>query len=221
MLLVDFCHSAAVAAAGECRVAAMSCRISTPSSSLTNRAGSTRTLASLCSRASRATSGVQATAARTPGCRLAAYAMPRPVPQSSTPRRPRGARPAPPRRGRNRDSRPTPYRWCPGRAARTRARWSSATSRALSSTPAWSDPMGMTSGIWYLMYKNWRQGGGGGRRRRRGRHEDGEVDRTSAVPRSPCHSDPLRPLRPSPPIHIRSSPATAAIRSSASRSAAR
>ena len=72
LLLVDLGHSARVPAAGERRSPATSCRISTPSSSLTNRAGSTSTLASLCSRASRAISGVQATAARTPGCRFAA-----------------------------------------------------------------------------------------------------------------------------------------------------
>src|SRR4029077_3294289 len=61
-------------------------RISTPSSSLRNRAGRTSTLASLCSRASLAISGAHATAARTPWCRLAAYDMPSPVPQSRTPR---------------------------------------------------------------------------------------------------------------------------------------
>src|SRR3989449_813506 len=47
------------------------CKISIPSSSLTNRDGSTSTLASLCLRASSAISGVQATAARTRGNRLA------------------------------------------------------------------------------------------------------------------------------------------------------
>src|SRR6266550_3820963 len=61
-------------------------RISIPSSSLTNRDGSTSTLASLCLRASSAISGVHATAARTRRKRLATYAMPRPVPQVSTPR---------------------------------------------------------------------------------------------------------------------------------------
>src|SRR5204862_496527 len=63
------------------------CRISNPSSSLTNRAGNTSTLASLCLRASSAISGLQATAARTRGNRLATYAIPSPVPQVRTPRR--------------------------------------------------------------------------------------------------------------------------------------
>src|SRR6476661_4483514 len=71
-------------------------RIATPLSSLTNRAGSTSTLASLCSRARRAISGDHASAARTPGWRLAAYDMPSPVPQRRTPRRAsfRSTRPA-------------------------------------------------------------------------------------------------------------------------------
>src|SRR5690242_258273 len=62
------------------------CRISIPSSSLTNRDGSTSTFASLCLRASSATSGLHATAARTRGNRFATYAMPNPVPHVSTPR---------------------------------------------------------------------------------------------------------------------------------------
>src|SRR5438132_1033901 len=62
------------------------CRMSIPSSSLTNRDGSTSTFASLCLRASSAISGVHASAARTRGKRLATNAMPSPVPQVSTPR---------------------------------------------------------------------------------------------------------------------------------------
>ena len=61
-------------------------RMRTPSSSLTNRAGSTSTFASLWRRASSAISGDHTTAARTCGCRFAAYDIPSPVPQSSTPR---------------------------------------------------------------------------------------------------------------------------------------
>src|SRR5207244_5485978 len=61
-------------------------RISIPSSSLTKRAGSTSTLASLCRRASSAISGLHATAARTRGNRFATYDMPRPVPHVRTPR---------------------------------------------------------------------------------------------------------------------------------------
>src|SRR5207302_3070137 len=67
-------------------VSSQRCRISIPSSSLTNRDGSTSTLASLCLRASSAISGLHATAARTRGNRLATYAIPSPVPQVSTPR---------------------------------------------------------------------------------------------------------------------------------------
>src|SRR5207249_6008185 len=62
------------------------CKISIPSSSLTNRDGSTSTFASLCLRASSAISVVHATAARTLGNRLATNAIPSPVPQVSTPR---------------------------------------------------------------------------------------------------------------------------------------
>src|SRR4029077_11408468 len=62
------------------------CRIAIPSSSLTNRDGSTSTLASLCLRASFATTGLHAIAARTRENRFATYAMPNPVPHVSTPR---------------------------------------------------------------------------------------------------------------------------------------
>src|SRR5881296_1772631 len=63
------------------------CRISMPSSSLTNRAGRTSTFASLWRRASSAISGLQATAARTWGKRFATNAIPSPVPQVRMPRR--------------------------------------------------------------------------------------------------------------------------------------
>src|SRR5258705_1903619 len=62
------------------------CRMLIPCSSLTNCAGSTRTLEFPCSRDSSATCSFHASAARTWGKRLAAYDMPKPVPQLSTPR---------------------------------------------------------------------------------------------------------------------------------------
>src|SRR6266550_4878661 len=62
------------------------CRILTPCSSLTNCAGSTRTFEFPCDRDSSATCSFHASAARTRGKRLAAYDMPNPVPQVSTPR---------------------------------------------------------------------------------------------------------------------------------------
>src|SRR5690242_11708106 len=62
------------------------CRMSIPSSSLTNRDGSTSTFASLCLRDSSAISGLQTTAARTCGYRFATYPIPSPVPHVRTPR---------------------------------------------------------------------------------------------------------------------------------------
>src|SRR2546430_9296823 len=63
------------------------CRISMPSSSLTNRAGRTSTFASLWRPASSAISGLQATAARPWRKRFATNAIPRPLPQVRMPRR--------------------------------------------------------------------------------------------------------------------------------------
>src|SRR6266571_3818486 len=62
------------------------CRILTPCCSLTNCAGSTRTFEFPCSRDNSAICSFHASAARTWGKRLAAYDMPKPVPQVSTPR---------------------------------------------------------------------------------------------------------------------------------------
>src|SRR5258706_13420739 len=62
------------------------CRMLIPCSSLTNCAGSTRTFEFPCSRDSSATCSFHASAARTPGKRLAVYDMPNPVPQVSTTR---------------------------------------------------------------------------------------------------------------------------------------
>ena len=108
----------------------------------------------------------------------------------------RAARRGPPPRARSRDSRRTRCRWCPGRAARSPSARSSSTSRAFSSKPAWSEPMGMTSGIWYLMYKNRVEEG---RRRRTVRATAGSQRRATR-----CSRRPSRHLLPS--IHIRSSP---------------
>src|SRR2546427_7446629 len=62
------------------------CRILTPCCSLTNCAGSTRTFEFPCSRDNSAICSFHASAARTRGNRFAAYDMPKPVPQVSTPR---------------------------------------------------------------------------------------------------------------------------------------
>jgi hypothetical protein len=105
-------------------------RIRTPSSSLTKRAGSTSTFASLCLRASSAISGVQATAARTPGAgwpRTTCRARCRRAAPRASPRRVRPSRPAD---GRSRGS-----RWRPANACRCPPRRSPSRS-ALSSGAA-------------------------------------------------------------------------------------